>query len=97
MPLKTGPDACREGVEMKGISVFLKRLPRKLAIICITIYRRAISPLLPPSCRFTPTCSEYALTAIQSFGVVKGGWLAAKRILRCNPWHPGGYDPVQPN
>ena len=65
-----------------------------LLIQVIRGYRLLISPLFPPTCRFQPTCSSYAITAISRFGVVKGSWLAAKRILRCNPFHPGGYDPV---
>lgn len=60
----------------------------------ITLYRQGISPLLPPSCRFTPTCSQYAYEAIERFGPIKGSRLAAWRILRCNPLVPGGYDPV---
>jgi uncharacterized protein len=60
----------------------------------LRIYQRYISPLLPPSCRFTPTCSEYAYVAIDRHGVVQGGWLGFRRILRCHPFHPGGYDPV---
>lgn len=59
-------------------------------------YKRFISPLLPPSCRFTPTCSEYTYQAVERFGAVKGGWLGFKRIVRCNPFNPGGYDPVPP-
>jgi putative membrane protein insertion efficiency factor len=57
-------------------------------------YRVFLSPLLPPSCRFQPTCSQYALEAVDRFGVLQGSWLTAKRICRCHPFHPGGYDPV---
>ena len=63
-------------------------------IAMVRFYRRAISPLFPPSCRFVPTCSEYALEALEKYGAFKGGWLAFRRILRCNPLHKGGYDPV---
>lgn len=67
---------------------------KQLLIGMIQVYRRLISPLFPPSCRFHPTCSAYAIEAISTWGSVKGSWLAAKRICRCNPFHPGGYDPV---
>ncbi|MGF1541302.1 MAG: membrane protein insertion efficiency factor YidD [Pleurocapsa sp.] len=65
-----------------------------LPILLIKGYRRFISPLFPPTCRFQPTCSQYAIEAIDRFGIFKGGWLAIKRISRCHPFHPGGYDPV---
>ncbi|TVQ07663.1 MAG: membrane protein insertion efficiency factor YidD [Leptolyngbya sp. DLM2.Bin27] len=67
---------------------------KRLLLWLIHGYRRLISPLLPPTCRFNPTCSQYALTAIERFGPVKGSWLAARRVTRCHPFHPGGYDPV---
>ena len=60
----------------------------------IRAYQRWISPVRPPACRFTPTCSAYAVTAVERFGAVRGGWLATRRLLRCGPWHPGGHDPV---
>ena len=67
---------------------------KTLFLKLIRFYQRSISPLTPPACRFSPTCSEYAVQAIERFGVLKGGWLAIKRILRCNPWGGHGYDPV---
>lgn len=60
----------------------------------IRFYRTWLSPLKPPCCRFTPTCSEYAMEAIQKYGPVKGSWLAVKRIAKCHPFHKGGYDPL---
>ncbi len=62
--------------------------------LLIRAYQVLLSPLFPPSCRFTPTCSNYALQAVDRHGVLKGGWLAIKRVGRCHPWNPGGYDPV---
>ncbi|MDY2625986.1 MAG: membrane protein insertion efficiency factor YidD [Coriobacteriales bacterium] len=72
----------------------IKRLPQKCALGLITFYRTAISPLTPPSCRYYPTCSEYALTSFKRFGFLKGLWLTTARIGRCHPFHAGGYDPV---
>jgi uncharacterized protein len=71
-------------------------VPARLLMIPIEGYRRFISPLLPPRCRFAPSCSEYALTAIAEHGALRGLWLAVTRIARCHPFHPGGYDPVPP-
>jgi putative membrane protein insertion efficiency factor len=73
---------------------FMKHIPRKIAMALITFYRYAISPALPASCRYIPTCSEYALTAFERYGFIKGFYLSVKRIGRCHPWHEGGYDPV---
>lgn len=69
---------------------------KPLLIALIHGYRLLISPLFPPSCRFQPTCSQYALEAIAQHGALRGSWLATRRILRCHPFHPGGYDPVPP-
>ena len=65
-----------------------------LLLGAIRFYQRYVSPGLPPRCRFIPTCSQYALEAVEKYGALKGSWLAFKRILRCNPFHKGGYDPV---
>ena len=67
---------------------------RPLLIGLITLYRWFVSPLLGPNCRFYPTCSCYAQEAIQRHGALRGSWLAARRIGRCHPWNPGGFDPV---
>ncbi|MCI2058430.1 MAG: membrane protein insertion efficiency factor YidD [Oscillibacter sp.] len=67
---------------------------KKFLMALVRFYRRAISPYRPACCRFYPTCSQYALEALEKYGALKGGWLAFRRILRCNPFHKGGYDPV---
>ncbi|PZR99105.1 MAG: membrane protein insertion efficiency factor YidD [Candidatus Chloroheliales bacterium] len=63
-------------------------------MLLIRLYQLTIGPLLPPSCRFYPSCSHYGYEAVQKHGAIKGGWMAIKRIGRCHPFHPGGYDPV---
>jgi putative membrane protein insertion efficiency factor len=63
-------------------------------IFLIKVWQRTFSQVLPPSCRFTPSCSQYGVEAIQKYGAVKGGWLTIKRVGRCHPFNPGGYDPV---
>ena len=75
---------------------FCRHLARRLAILPIRGYQLFISPVLPPSCRFTPTCSAYAIEALMTHGLLKGGGLTVWRLLRCNPWSAGGYDPVPP-
>lgn len=72
----------------------INSLISKIPLFCIKIYRRFISPLMPPACRFYPTCSAYAEDAIKKYGV-KGIFLSIKRILKCHPFHPGGYDPLR--
>lgn len=65
-----------------------------LALVPIRFYQRVISPGLPSSCRYQPTCSQYAVEAIDRFGLLRGGWMAAKRVARCHPFHAPGFDPV---
>src|SRR5256885_16233881 len=67
---------------------------RAVIALLIRIYQWTVSPLLGPTCRFHPSCSNYALAAINRFGIFRGGWLSVKRLGRCHPWHPGGFDPV---
>lgn len=71
------------------------RLLADLAVGLIRVYQRLISPLLGPRCRFRPTCSEYTVQALRKYGLVKGLWLGLRRIARCHPWNPGGYDPLR--
>ncbi len=67
---------------------------KQIALLLIRLYQNTLSRVLPPSCRFTPSCSVYGYQAIEKYGFLKGGWMAIKRIGRCNPFNPGGYDPV---
>jgi putative membrane protein insertion efficiency factor len=67
----------------------------RAVIFLIVLYQKYISPLKKPSCRFYPTCSHYAADAVKKYGALKGGLMAIKRILKCHPFHPGGYDPVK--
>jgi len=66
----------------------------RVSLALLKGYKRFVSPLLPPACRFTPTCSEYMADAIRLHGFARGAWLGSKRLLRCHPFHPGGHDPV---
>jgi len=70
------------------------RLPSLVLRLAIRGYQVAISPVLPPACRYYPTCSNYAIEAIEKYGALRGGWMAARRIGRCHPFSPGGFDPV---
>ena len=97
----TGDRGCVLSAAVSGgaeaVKGFLRRLailPRQGAMLLIRGYKALHLSPVPPACRFTPSCSTYALTSIERYGVFKGGWLAAKRIGRCHPWSPGGHDPV---
>ncbi|HEX9917190.1 MAG TPA: membrane protein insertion efficiency factor YidD [candidate division Zixibacteria bacterium] len=76
---------------MRMIDKFLQAV----LIVIIRFYRYSLSYFFPSSCRFEPSCSEYAISALRSYGVVKGSWLTIKRLSRCHPFHPGGYDPIK--
>jgi uncharacterized protein len=69
-------------------------VPRTVLILLVRTYQIALSPLLPASCRYYPSCSTYAIEALDRHGALRGGWLALRRLVRCNPFRPGGYDPV---
>jgi putative membrane protein insertion efficiency factor len=69
---------------------------KRLLLGLVRFYQYLISPLLGPRCRFHPSCSHYAVEALERHGALRGSWLALRRLLRCHPWHPGGYDPVPP-
>jgi len=74
--------------------VRLSDWPRRGGAGLVRGYQRAISPLIPPACRFSPSCSEYMRVAIERYGLGRGTWLGLRRLLRCHPFHPGGFDPV---
>lgn len=71
-----------------------RRIPAYGVLLLIRSYQLVLSPMLPASCRYVPTCSAYAAEAVERYGALRGGWMAARRIARCHPFRPGGYDPV---
>ena len=75
---------------------FFVTLMRELVVLPVRFYQYCISPLLPAACRFYPSCSHYVLQAILHYGIMRGGWLGLRRLARCHPWSPGGYDPLPP-
>ncbi len=72
----------------------MTRLPASLGVGLVKLYRILVSPILGDSCRFAPSCSAYAITSLERYGLLKGGYLALRRVGRCHPWNPGGHDPV---
>lgn len=76
------------------MSVTVNQVLSAPLVLGVRLYQRFVSPLSPPSCRFYPSCSAYAVTALTRFGPIRGGWLALRRLGRCHPWNPGGVDPV---
>jgi putative membrane protein insertion efficiency factor len=82
------------------MSTLLQQLvlvPRRLAIALVRVYQLMISPMLGPTCRFSPSCSHYACACLRDHGMVRGSWLTLRRLSRCHPWHSGGYDPPPPS
>ena len=75
----------------------VRRLPSLALLGLLWVYQRTISPLTPPTCRFYPSCSQYAVVAVRRHGALRGGWLAVRRVARCHPWNPGGVDDVPPS
>lgn len=84
----------RPAVVAKRLFGTARGLPRTVGIGLIRGYQRFVSPAFPPRCRFSPSCSQFTLEAVERYGLLRGSWLGFKRILRCHPFHPGGYDPV---
>lgn len=80
----------------RSLLAALWRLPSQLALLLVRGYQVLISPMLPPACRFTPSCSHYACACLRDHGFVRGSWLTLRRLSRCHPWHVGGYDPPPP-
>jgi putative membrane protein insertion efficiency factor len=74
--------------------MFVFEIPRRVLVLLIRGYQKIVSPALPAACRFHPSCSQYTLEAVQRYGALRGSGMGFLRILRCHPWHPGGYDPV---
>ena len=72
----------------------LTEAPARIIVILIRVYQKTVSRILPPTCRFAPSCSEYAAQAVARHGVLRGSWRALRRVLKCHPFHSGGYDPV---
>ncbi len=91
----TGTSASRPG-SGRSVGAVVGALPRRLVVGLLRLYQQVVSPLYGPTCRFYPSCSQYALVAVERHGVVRGAGLAAWRLLRCNPWNPGGIDDVPP-
>lgn len=81
-------------MRVKQIKELFLQFIKSSSINCIKLYQKIISPFFPPSCIYSPTCSQYAIEAIGKHGILKGGFMALRRILRCTPFHRGGYDPV---
>lgn len=81
--------------QVHGLARAIDQVMARVLLVLIRVYQMLVSPLLPPSCRFVPTCSHYGYEAIARYGALRGGWMTARRLARCNPLYPGGFDPVR--
>lgn len=82
---------------VKAVWRVVRRAPTQALLGLLWVYQHVISPLTPPTCRFYPSCSSYAVLAVRRHGAARGGWLAVRRVARCHPWNPGGVDDVPPS
>ena len=78
----------------RSVTALVLAAPRRVAALLIRGYQRFLSPVLPASCRFYPSCSQYTLEAVTRYGLIRGGWLGLRRLVRCHPFNPGGHDPL---
>ena len=85
---------CGQAIKRTNPVTWVLNIPAMLLVGAINLYRKYLSPYVPASCRFTPTCSRYGMDAVRRYGAIKGGWLSVWRIVRCNPFNHGGYDPL---
>jgi len=83
-------------MDARSLLRVVTQVPGRLLLLVLRAYQLVVSPMTPPTCRFYPSCSQYAVIAITRHGALKGSWLAVRRVLRCNPWNPGGVDDVPP-
>jgi len=84
-------------MNLREVWTTVRRLPGSVLLGLLWVYQHLISPLRPPTCRFYPSCSQYAVVAVRRHGALRGGWLAVRRVARCHPWNPGGVDDVPPS
>lgn len=91
---KKGNDKGELGDDLNRTPAGIGRIVSHLVIFAVRVYQNTLGLVFPPSCRFYPSCSEYAIEALKKFGLIKGGWLSVKRLSKCHPFNPGGFDPI---
>lgn len=96
MSVAAPPAGSAAAMPLASVLAGVRRFPALVLVGLVRVYQTFISPLTPPSCRYYPSCSSYAVVALQRHGLLRGGWLAVRRLARCHPWTPGGIDDVPP-